>query len=175
MTIQMDLFATSASGSTSVLGKSAISYKFAYITVRDDAKANIFNYNIFLIIFFLAYMALFAVAAFALYKVLKEKYKNDEFRRINDKKYLKKALLYGAGSTLIVAAIVFIAMRVGGFANTIVVFNPTDPLLIIFSIVGLIIGGYFIVQAIKAVKAERERRRAIRLKLNEDVDDDGTK
>ena len=175
ITIQMDLFATSASGSTSVLGKSAISYKFAYITVRNDAKETVFNYNIFLIIFFIAYIALFAAGAFILYKVLKEKYKNDEFRRVNDKKYIKKAVLYGAGSTLIAAAIVFIAMRVGGFANTIVVFNPTDPLLIIFSIIGLIVGGYFIVQAIKAIKVERERRKAIRLKLNEDVDDDGTK
>ena len=175
ITIQMDLFSTSESGSTTVLGKSAISYKFAYITVRDDVKVPVFSYNIFLIIFFIAYLALFAAGAFVLYKVLKEKFKNDEFRRINDKKYVKKAVVYGAGSTLIVAAIVFIAMRVGGFANTIVVFNPTDPLLIIFSIFGLIVGGYFIVQAIKAVKAERERRKAIRLKLNEDVDDDGTK
>ena len=175
ITIQMDLFATSASGSTSVLGKSAISYKFAYITVRNDVKETVFNYNIFLVIFFVAYIALFAIGAFVLYKVLKEKYKNDEFRRVNDKKYVKKALLYGAGSTLIVAAIVFIAMRVGGFANTIVVFNPTDPLLIIFSIVGMIVGGYFIVQAIKAIKVGRERRKAIRLRLNEDVEDDGTK
>lgn len=175
ITIQMDLFTTSAGGSTSVLGKSAISYKFAYITVRDDAKAPVFNYNIFLIIFFVAYIALYAAGAFGLYKFLKEKYKNDEFRRMNDKKYLKKALIYGAGSVVIVAAIVFIAMRVGGFANTIVVFNPTDPLLIAFSIAGLIIGGYFIVQAIKAIKVEKERRKAIRLKLNEDVDDDGTK
>lgn len=175
ITIQMDLFATSDSGSTSVLGKSAISYKFAYITVRNDAKETVFNYNIFLIIFFAAYAALFAAGAFALYKVMKEKYKNDEFRRVDDKKYVKKALVYGAGSLLIVAAIVFIAMRVGGFANTIVVFNPTDPLLIIFSIVGMIVAGYFIVQAIKAIKVGRERRKAIRLKLNEDVDDDGTK
>ena len=66
-------------------------------------------------------------------------------------------------------------MRAGGFANTIVSFNPTDPLLIAFAIAGLIIGGYFIVLAIKAIKVERERQRAIRLRLNEDVDDDGTK
>ena len=175
VTIQMDLFATSASGSTSVLGKSAISYKFAYITVRDNNKEQVFNYNIFLIILFASYAALFAIAAFVLHRVLKEKFKNDEFRRVNDKKYLKNALLYGAGSLVIVAAITFIAMRVGGFANTIVVFNPTDPLLIIFSIAALIIGGYFIVQAIKAIKAETERKKAIRLKLNEDVNDDGTK
>ena len=174
ITIQMDLFTTSSSGSTSVLGKSAITYKFAYITVRSDETLKVFNWNIFLVIFFIAYIALYSLIAFVLYKVLKEKFKNDEFRRINDKKYLKSAILTGLGTTVIAAAIVFIAMRVGGFANTIVAFNPTDPLLIVFSVAGMIIGGYFIVIIIKAVKAEKERRKAIRLKLNEDVEDDGT-
>ena len=175
ITIQMDLFSTSASGSTTVLGKSAISYRFAYITVRNDAKDVVFNYNIFLIAFFLGYFVLFALGAFILYKVLKEKFKNDEFRRINDKKYLKSSIMFGAGFAVILAAIVFIAMRVGGFADTIVVFNPTDPLLIIFSIAGLIIGGYFIVLAVKAIKVAAERRKIIRLSLNEDIGEDGTK
>ena len=175
ISIQMDLFTTSDSGSQTVLGKSDIKYKFACITVFENEKTSVFNYNIFLIILFLAYAAIYAAGAFVLYKVLKEKFKNDEFRRVNDKKYLKKAILFGAGSLVIVAAIAFISMRAGGFANTIVAFNPTDPLLIVFAIAGLIIGGYFIVLAIKAVKAEQERRRAIRLKLNEDVEDDGTK
>ena len=175
VTVQMDLFTTSATGSTSVLGKSAISYKFAYITVRNDEKINVFNWNIFLIIFFIAFVALYAALAFVLYKVMKEKYKNDEFRRVNDKKYLKSAIMYGAGFTVIAAAIVFIMMRVVGFANTIVAFNPTDPILIIFSIAGMIIGGYFIVLLVKSIKVEKERRKAIRLKLNEDVEDDGTK
>ena len=174
ITVQMDLFVTSNTGSTSVLGKSAVSFKFAYITVRNDEKIDIFNWNIFLAIFTLVFMGLYAAGAFVLYKVLKEKYKNDEFRRINDKKYLKKAILSGLGFTVIALAILFIVMRVVGFANTIVAFNPTDPLLIIFAVAGMIIGGYFIVILIKAIKAEKERRKAIRLRLNEDTEDDGT-
>ena len=175
VTVQMDLFTTSNTGSTSVLGKSAISYKFAYITVRNDEKLHVFSWNLFLVFFFVGFVALYAVGAVVLYKVLKEKYKNDEFRRVNDKKYRKQAILFGAGFTVIAAAIVFILMRVSGFANTIVAFNPTDPILIVFSIAGMIIGGYFIVLLVKAIKVEKERRKAIRLKLNEDVDDDGTK
>ena len=174
VTVQMDLFTTSNTGSTSVLGKSAITYKFGYITVRQDEKLNVFNWNIFIVIFVLSFMALYAVGAFVLYKVLKEKFKNDEFRRINDKKYLKKAVLFGLGFTVIAVAIMFIIMRVVGFANTIVAFNPTDPLLIVFSVAGLIIGGYFIVILVKSIKVNNERRKAIRLKLNEDVEDDGT-
>lgn len=175
ITIQMDLLTTSDSGSQSKLGKSEINYKFAYITVRDDGQFSVFNWNLFLIFFVVGYVALYVAGSFALYKYKKEKYKNDEFRRVNDKKYLKSAILYGAGFLVIVLAIIFIFMRAVGFANTIVVFNPTDPLLIIFAIAGMIIGGYFIVLAIKSIKTEQERRRAIRLRLNEDVEDDGTK
>ena len=175
ITIQMDLLTTSDSGSTSILGKSSISYRFAYITVIDtDKNVKVFNWNLFLIIFFIAYVVVYAAAAFATYKIMKEKFKNDEFRRVNDKKFLKQALLGGGGLGLVLCAILFVFMRTVGFKNTIVVFNPTDPLLIAFSIVGLIIVGYFIVYIIKLVKAERERRKAIRLKLNEDVADDGT-
>ena len=174
VTIQMDLFTTSNTGTTSVLGKSAISYKFAYISVRNDEKINVFDWNIFLIIFVVAFLAIYAAGAYVLYRVLKEKFKNDEFRRINDKNYLKQAVLFGLGFAVIAVAAVFIIMRVAGFANTIVAFNPADPLLIAFSVAGLIIGGYFIVVLIKTIKSNNERRRAIRLKLNEDVDDDGT-
>ena len=175
ITIQMDLLTTSDSGSTSILGKSSISYRFAYITVIDtDKNISVFNWNMFLIIFFIAYVVVYAAAAFITYKVMKEKFKNDEFRRVNDKKFLKQALLGGGGLGIVLAAVLFIFMRTVGFKNTIVVFNPTDPLLIAFSIVALIIVGYFIVYLIKLIKAERERRKAIRLKLNEDVADDGT-
>ena len=175
ITIQMDLLTTSDSGSTSILGKSSISYRFAYITVIDtEANVKVFNWNLYLIIFFVAYVVVYAAAAFATYKIMKEKFKNDEFRRVNDKKFLKQALLGGGGLGLVLCAVLFIFMRTVGFKNTIVVFNPTDPLLIAFSIVALIIVGYFIVYVVKLVKAERERRKAIRLKLNEDVADDGT-
>ena len=174
MTIQMDLLATSDSGTKSVLAKSQASYKFGYITVVDDQKISVFNWNIFLLIFLVVFIALYVAGSFVLYKVKKEKYKNDEFRRVNDKKYLKSAFLYGGGFLVIAYAIIFIFMRAVGFANTIVSFNPTDPLLIGFAIAGMIIGGYFIVLAVKAIKTEKERRRAIRLRLNEDVTDDGT-
>ena len=174
ITVQMDLLTTNDAGSKSVPSKSVIKFKFGYITVVDNTKISVFNWNIFLAVFLVAFVALYAAGSFVLYKVKKEKYKNDEFRRVNDKKYLRSALIYGGGFLVIVYAIIFIFMRAVGFANTIVSFNPTDPLLIAFAIAGMIIGGYFIVLAIKAIKTEKERRRAIRLRLNEDVADDGT-
>ena len=174
ITIQMDLLATSDSGSVSVLGKSSISYKFAYITVINSESISVFNWDLFLILFFVGYVVVYAAAAYVTYRVMKEKFKNDEFRRVNDKQFLKKAVLGGLGLAEVLAALIFILMRTTFFKNTIVVFNPTDPLLIGFSIVGMIILGYFIVHVIKLVKTEKERRKIIRLKLNEDVEDDGT-
>ena len=174
LTIQMDLLATSDSGSVSVLGKSSISYKFAYISVVNTDSIKVFNWNFFIIIFFIAYILIYSGLAFAFYKYCKEKYKNDEFRRVNGKKFLKKAILGGLGLGEVLAALLFIIMRVTFFKSTIVVFNPTDPLLIAFSIVGIIIVGYFIVYLVKAIKTNRERKKILRLKLNEDVEDDGT-
>ena len=174
LTIQMDLLTTSDSGSKAMLAKSQASYKFAYLTIINDEKIKVLNWNVILIGLLVTYIAIFTAGAFALYKYKKEKYKNDEFKRVNDKKYLKSSVLYGLGFMVIVYAITFIFMRASGFANTIVAFNPTDPLLIAFAIAGMIIGGYFIVLAIKAIKTEKERKKAIRLKLNEDVEDDGT-
>ena len=175
ITIQMDLMTISDSGSTSILGKSSISYKFAYITVIDSkGPITVFDWNLFLIIFLGAYVVLYVAGAYGLYRFMKEKFKNDEFRRVNDKKYLKQAIIGGFGLGIVLYAALFLIMRTSGFKNTIVVFNPTDPLLIAFAIVALIIIGYFIVHVVKLIKAEKERRKAIRLKLNEDVEDDGT-
>ena len=173
VTIQMDLMAKTASGSQSLIGKSAVSYKFAYVAVTPK-KSFVFNWNLFIILFYTAYAAVYFAASFITYRVRKEKYKNDEFRRVNGKRFAKQAVIGGLGLAVILGALLFIFMRVVGFSNSIMVFNPTDPLLIGFSIVGLIIFGYFVVYFIKLIKAEQERRKAIRLKLNEDVEDDGT-
>ena len=177
LSIQLDLTTKTSSGTTSILSKTQVNYKFAYVAVtevREGKSANVFNWNIFLIIFFIAYAVIYTILAYVTYRVMKEKFKNDEFRRVKGKEFLKKAIIGGAGFGVIIAAILFIVMRFFGFSNSIVVFNPTDPFVIIFAIAGLIIFGYFVVYGIKLVKAEQERRKAIRLKLNEDVDDDGT-
>ena len=174
ITIQMDLLAKSESGSVSVLGKSQISYKFACVTVINNKNINVFNWDLFLIFFLIGYLVVYSGATFGVYKYMKEKYKNDEFRRVNDKKFLKKAIIGGLGLGEVLYAIIFIIMRTTFFTSTIVVFNPTDPLLIGFSIVGLIIIGYFIVYLVKTIKVNNERKKILRLKLNEDVADDGT-
>ena len=106
--------------------------------------------------------------------MLKEKFKNDEFRRVNGKKFFKTAALGFGGLAVVLAAVLAIIGRTSVFFNSIVVFNPTDPFVIILSIFAAIFIGYFIVNVVKLIKAEMERKQSIRLKLNEDKAEDGT-
>lgn len=176
LVINMDLFTSSSSGTTSILGKSSISFTFAYVTVFDYGTntKSAFNYNIFLIIFVAGFIVGFALLAVGLYFFKKNRYKNDEFRRVNKKKYIKSAIIGGLGATVFALAVTFIIMRFSGFSNSIVTFNPVDPFVIIFGIAGLIVFGYFIVVMVKSLKVAKERRKHIRLRLDEDVVDDGT-
>ena len=174
LTIQMDLF--KSAGTATIIGKSAIAFTFGSLIAFDygtSPKAP-FNFNLLVGIFTAAFIAGYAALAVGLYFYLKNKYKNDEFRRVNKKKFIKSALIGGLGATILALAILFIIMRFTGFRNTIITFNPADPFVIIFAIAGIIAFGYFVVVMVKMIKAEKERRKHIRLRLDEDVQDDGT-
>ena len=137
-------------------------------------NASLFDVNIFLIILAVSYILLFAAGTVGLYFYLKNKYKNDEFRRMKIKPFIIKAVLFLLGSMVVVFDIVFIVLRGTALNNAIVVFNPVDAYIIILSVLSVVIIGYFVKYLVGVVKTNRERRRIIKLKLNEDVEDDGT-
>ena len=58
--------------------------------------------------------------------------------------------------------------------TTVVTFNPLDAFVIIFAVAGLIFLGFTIKNMVVGFKNARKRKEAIRLKLDEDVADDGT-
>lgn len=174
LTIQMDLF--KSAGTATIIGKSAAAFTFGCVTAIDyngHAKAP-FNFNLLVGIFAGGFIVVYALLAVGLYFFRKNKYKNDEFRRVNTKKYVKSAIIGGLGATIFALAVLFIIIRFSGFRNTVVTYNPADPFVILFSIAGIIAFGYFVVVMVKTIKAEKERRKHIRLRLDEDVDDDGT-
>ena len=175
--VQMDLLTITSTNSTAKLAKSEISYRFGNIVVFNkdtNTVPSVFDYNIFLLIFFLCYIVVYALCATGTYFICKEKFKNDEFRRVNTKKFVQKAALGLGGLAIVLGANLSIVMRTTGFNNTIVAFNPTDPFVIALSIFGAIVIGYFIVMVVKTIKTETERKKILRLKLNEDKDEDGT-
>ena len=168
--VTLDLFAAKGP-----IARSNVITRFGYQSVMPYREStSVFNINAFLIITALAYIAVFAATTAGLYFYLKNKYKNDEFRRMKNRSYFTKAALFLIGSLIVIFDIIFIVLRATVLNNAIVVFNPADAYIIVLSVLSVIIIGYFIKFMVGVVKTNRERRRIIKLKLNEDVDDDGT-
>lgn len=161
--------------SKSQVARSNVITRFGYLEAMpyaDNVKS--FDINMMLVILAIAYIAAFIGGTIALYFFLKNKYKNDEFRRMKNKPFFTKAVLFLLGSMIVVFDIVFIVLRGTAFNNAIVVFNPVDAYIMVLSVLSIIILGYFVKYMVAVVKANRERRRIIKLRLNEDVEDNGT-
>ena len=159
------------------VNKSDLLIRFSSLPlVKEGAvspNANI-NLTMVTVLFFLGYALIFTAIALIYYFYAKNKFKNDEFRRVNGKKYLKEAIKNGIGIGLLVGAIFFIYARWGLLESTVVVYNPLDPFVIIFAIAGLIYAGFAIKNIVTSIKNTRKRKEAARLHLDQDKDDDGT-
>ena len=161
----------------SLLNKSGVSILFSSLVVAEaeTAAAPYTDMNVVTIIVALATVAIYVGLSVAYYFYAKEKFKNDEFRRINKKKYVKAAAKNGLGVAIVVAAIYSIVLRWGVFRSSIVTFNPLDVFVIVFTIAALIYIGFTIKNFVIAFKNSRKRKEAARLHLDEDEEDDGTK
>lgn len=145
------------------------------ILPQVDSGLSFFNINGYLLLFFGALTLIYVILAVALFFYKKNKYKNDEFRRMRPKAYIKSAALGYLGLALILAALNFIVLRFALFNSSIPTYNPIDAFVIVFSIMAAISIGLFIKNFATAVKLAKKRREIKRLQLDKDVADDGTK
>ena len=173
--ISLDLCPTDR-GATQIVTKSGISFRFGYMDLlqKDAKKTMRFNGDLFLILYSLAFVALYIGGSVGYYFYAKNKYKNDEFRRMNGKAYTKRMIKGFIGATLIAGAIAFIILRFMLVNPSVIMFNPLDVFVIAFGVTGLIAFGYFVKFFVMYVRQVKERRKILKLKLNEDVEDDGT-
>lgn len=170
--ITIDLFNNSSS---SVVARSSYTARFGYVMVMPYSDtASVFDINTMLIILSIIYLIVYAIATVILFFYLKNKYKNDEFRRMKPKSYFTKSILGLVGSIIVILCITFIILRATSFNNAIVVYNPLDPFIIVFAVLSILIVGYFIKYLAVTYKANQDRKRNIKLHLSEDVEDDGT-
>ncbi len=150
--------------------------RFGLIYIKAPTDANkAFNADMFLILLCVGYTAGAAILSTVLFFVYKNIFKNDEFRRLKPKQFIKKAIIYWLTSLAVVLAISFIIIRATVFSATIVVYNPVDTYIVIFGIASIIIIGYFIKNFVTAQKARNQRKKAIKLGMVNEVADDGTK
>ena len=139
-----------------------------------DKGLNTFDTNTYLIVFFLALTLGYIALTLVLFFYKKNKYKNDEFRRMRPKAYFKSSAVGFLGLLLITASVNFIILRFGVFNSTVPTYNPIDAFVIGFTIFGAIAFGLFIKYFISAIKLAKHRREVARLHLDKDVVDDGT-
>lgn len=174
LTINMHLWNNSSS---SIVSHSAYNAHFGEVDVlqHDVKNLNLFDVNLFLILFAIIYTVAFIAGDIALFFILKEKFKNDEFRRMKPKSFFTKSAISFVGSLFVALTLVFIIFRWSVFNNSIATFNPTDVFVVIGGIISIIIIGYFVKYMIQWFKVAKQRRRLIKLKINLDVADDGTK
>lgn len=172
LAITVDLYIAKTN---SIIARSNATTRFSNVVVYDGDTGNgFFDVDLMLIIVAISYIVGYAAIATGLYLYLKNKFKNDEFRRIKTGNYVKKATIGLVGLGIVIFEFIFIALRFNTLSNAIVVFNPVDAFIIGFGIASVLCIGYFIKELITTIKAEKQRRTTIKLQLDKDVDDDGT-
>lgn len=172
--LKLDLYNTSKHA---ILTNSAVTTRFGYINLYTKTGTGYRYTDVAKVILIVAlvYLGLALLATFGYYFYAKTKYKNDEFRRVNDRRFFVSAAKDVFGFGLVTLAITFIVARWGMMNTTVVSYNPLDVFVIVFTIFGAIFLGFFIKDVVVGVKNAMKRRQAIRLKLDNDVADDGTK
>lgn len=160
----------------SIITKSSVSTRFSAISLISDISAvPRIDVATVIIVTYAAYLLLFLLGAIAYYYYAKNRYKNDEFRRVNRRRYIKAAAKNMLGFALILSSLLFIIARWTLLVSSVVTFNPLDVYVIVFTIAGGIFLGFAIKDVVAMVKNAKKRREAIRLRLDEDLVDDGTK
>ncbi len=139
-----------------------------------DTTPRTTNFNLVLLYVVLGYLVVFTGCSVGYYYWAKNKYKNDEFRRVDSKKYTQTAAIAFVMVGIILMAITFICLRAVPIKNAVVTFNPTDVYVFFFSLFAIIAVGYYIRYFWLAYKARKHRKEVIKLRLNEDEEDDGT-
>lgn len=171
--LKMDLFDYE---DNATLTGSSLNTRFGSLSLLPSGKEAVKSIDLITIMIwvYVIFFALAIITAVSLYFIKKEKYKNDEFRRIVKKTYIKDALKNIFGLFLILSSLMFIIFRWGFLNNSITVYNPVDIFVIIFTVAGAIALGLFIKNAVVAIKLDRERKRKERLHIDQDVAEDGT-
>lgn len=172
VTIKLDIYNNDTAKS---ITKSDVVTRFGVVELYSNKDA-IRSVDIasFLLIWFFSYVGVFLLGALAYYFYAKNRFKNDEFRRMNTKRYLSVAGKNFLGFGIIALAILYNIARWVYMNTTVVAYNPLDAYLIVFTVAGFIFLGFFIKSVVTSVKNAMKRREALRLKLDQDVADDGT-
>ena len=159
-----------------IVSRTACSIHFSEIDVMPSRTSHpqVFSISLFLLIFNIIYLLAFAGGSVGLFFFEKEKYKNDEFRRVKPKQFVERAAVFYVGSAIVLFTILSIIFRFGIFDNSIATTNPIDWFVVIAGIISIVLIGYFVKYLVTVIRVAKQRKLTYKLKLNEDIADDGT-
>lgn len=144
------------------------------VYVSKNPNSFIFNIDLFMIISFIVLVIIYeSISTFAFF-YLKNKYKNDEFKRVRPKQYWKTNTIGLFTSTCILFMLESIIFRSTIWNNTIPVYNSMDILICIFTVASIIMGGYFIRYFAIQIKNIRDVIRDEKSKRRDSSLDEGT-
>lgn len=183
--VKVDIFSTSTN---KAVPKSNVNYRFAYTklgvsniqtkqgTVLYEANTNstVTNASLIWLISVISFAVVYVIVSIILYFYLKEKNKEDIFKRMRTKQYWQTNILGLVCLLSLITAIESIYFRLTGLRNTFAVFNPIDIPICITCVISIILGGFFIKYFYTAIKNKIIKRKEEKLKLNTSVIDDGT-
>lgn len=142
---------------------------------HERSSINEKNFTRIRILCLVGYFVLFALLAAGLYFYKKKKYRNDEFRRVNTKRYILQSSIIAVALGVFLFDIFFIVLRRNPFKNTRVVYNPLDNYIVVLSVLSVFAIGYFIKSGLASFKNWKQRKEKEKLKLDDRESDDGTK
>lgn len=186
-TIYVDIFQDD-DDTTGPVRQSAVSFYFSKTsigaktisdkngTVVKDTDCKVYHYNVDLIMWLsiaLFIVAYEGVSAF-LYFYWKNKYKNDEFKRMDAKKYYKTNTTGLITCLFLILTIEAICFRTTIINNSLPVYNTLDIYIVVCGIASIIMVGYFIKYFSVQIKNIRDAKRNEKLKLNKNTIEDGT-
>ena len=156
--------------------KTTFNQRFTHISVATkDNKAPVYvSVDFVLWLTFLILVAVYVGLDIWLYFYRKEKYKNDEFNRVDKKSWIKSSVIYFVTISVMVFDFLFILFRAVSMRNSIVVYNPLDVFIIILSVASIIAIGYLVMKLVKHIKNTAEKKKTEELHLNDNDSDDGT-
>jgi len=174
LTYEMKLTEIDEDGIETDVSRSDEAIRFARVAFESDQEISVVNLNAEFIWTFVGLLVVIGAIDTYLYFYRKEKYKNDEFRRVNNRNYVVNSVIFWAGAEIFILDLLVIIARVTTLNNTIAIYNPLDAYIIWLTLFTLFFIG-FVVKYIKgAAENNKERKKVERLGLNEKVDDDGT-
>ena len=146
-----------------------------YFNLREGQTSIYYiNIGMILLITLLCFSAVYILGIVGAYFFFKNKYKNDEFKRVNTKQFFKINILGYLAVTVILMDIMIICFRACLLGSELAMYNPLDNYIVCLSIIGILFIGYFIKYFVTNIKAYLERRAINKLQLDKDKADDGT-